>query len=211
MLGDMLGVPVSSHGTLAQAWEILQGLPGSNLPTLALSALVAGSILLGKRFAPRIPLSLFAVAGTIGASAVFHFAERGIAVIGPVPGGLPAIGLPYVTWSEALTLLPVAASGVVMIIAQSAATSQAFALRYHERVSDGLFQPSMNAIIANAAPADAQGRVQGANQSQQALARMLGPLLAAVLSPLGASAPRRRRLHIDGAETDGPDYRSGEP
>ena len=86
MLGDMLGVPVSSHGTLAQAWEILQGLPGSNLPTLALSALVAGSILLGKRFAPRIPLSLFAVAGTIGASAVFHFAERGIAVIGPVPG-----------------------------------------------------------------------------------------------------------------------------
>jgi MFS transporter, DHA1 family, tetracycline resistance protein len=47
----------------------------------------------------------------------------------------------------------------------------------------------MNAIIANAAPADAQGRVQGTNQSQQALARMLGPLLAAVLSPLSASAP----------------------
>jgi DHA1 family tetracycline resistance protein-like MFS transporter len=56
-------------------------------------------------------------------------------------------------------------------------------------LGDGLFQPSMNAIIANAAPADAQGRVQGANQSQQALARMLGPLLAAVLSPLSASAP----------------------
>jgi MFS transporter, DHA1 family, tetracycline resistance protein len=56
-------------------------------------------------------------------------------------------------------------------------------------LGDGLFQPSMNAIIANAAPADAQGQVQGANQSQQALARMLGPLLAAVLSPLSASAP----------------------
>jgi MFS transporter, DHA1 family, tetracycline resistance protein len=56
-------------------------------------------------------------------------------------------------------------------------------------LGDGLFQPAMNAIIANAAPADAQGQVQGANQSQQALARMLGPLLAAVLSPLGASAP----------------------
>src|ERR1700733_13396264 len=134
MLGDMLGISVSSHRTLAQAWEILHGLPGSNLPTLALSALVAGGILLGKRLAPRIPLSLFAVAGTITASAAFHFAERGIAVIGPVPGGLPAIGLPDVSWSEALTLLPVAASCFVMIIAQSAATSRAFALRYHERV-----------------------------------------------------------------------------
>jgi DHA1 family tetracycline resistance protein-like MFS transporter len=56
-------------------------------------------------------------------------------------------------------------------------------------LGDGLFQPSMNATIANAAPADAQGLVQGANQSQQALARMLGPLFAAVLSPLNASAP----------------------
>ncbi|MGA2997042.1 MFS transporter [Bradyrhizobium sp.] len=50
-------------------------------------------------------------------------------------------------------------------------------------LGDGLFQPSINAIISNAAPGDAQGLVQGANQSQQALARMLGPLLAAVLSP----------------------------
>jgi len=56
-------------------------------------------------------------------------------------------------------------------------------------LGDGLFQPSMNAIIANAAPADAQGLVQGANQSQQALARMLGPRLAAVLAPFSASAP----------------------
>jgi DHA1 family tetracycline resistance protein-like MFS transporter len=56
-------------------------------------------------------------------------------------------------------------------------------------LGDGLFQPSMNATIANAAPAGAQGLVQGANQSQQAMARMLGPLLAAVLSPLSASAP----------------------
>src|SRR5665213_481620 len=42
MLGDMLGIPVSSHGTLAQAWQIVHGLPGSNLPTLGLSVLVAG-------------------------------------------------------------------------------------------------------------------------------------------------------------------------
>lgn len=56
-------------------------------------------------------------------------------------------------------------------------------------LGDGLFQPAMSETIANAAPSDAQGRVQGANQAQQSLARMLGPLVPALLSPLSLSAP----------------------
>ena len=151
MLSDMFGVTVGSHRTLGQAWEILQALPRSNLATVALSVLVAGSILMGNRVAPRLPISLFAVVGSIAASAAFRFAERGIAVIGPVPGGLPSIRLPDVTWSEALELLPVAASCFVMIIAQSAATSRAFALRYHEDVdedADILGLSAANAVAA---------------------------------------------------------------
>ena len=56
-------------------------------------------------------------------------------------------------------------------------------------LGDGLFQPSMSGIIANAAPPDAQGLVQGANQSQQSLSRTLAPLLAGALSPLSITAP----------------------
>lgn len=56
-------------------------------------------------------------------------------------------------------------------------------------LGDGLFQPAMSATIANAAPDNAQGIVQGANQAQQSMARMLGPLLAAVLSPIALNAP----------------------
>jgi DHA1 family tetracycline resistance protein-like MFS transporter len=48
-------------------------------------------------------------------------------------------------------------------------------------LGDGLFQPSIGGLIANAAPDDMQGSIQGANQSQQAVARMIGPLLAAGL------------------------------
>ena len=132
----MLGVAVHSRKTLVQGLEVLQGLPQANAATVALSALVAGSILVGNRIVPRIPLSLFAVVGTITASALFHFAEKGIPVIGPVPGGLPSLGLPDVTWSEALALVPVAASCFAMIIAQSAATSYAFGLRCHESVDE---------------------------------------------------------------------------
>lgn len=126
MLGDLLGVAVHAQRTLAQAWEIVRGLPQIQAPTLALSALVAAAILLGRRFAPRLPVALIAVVGTIAASAAYDFAGRGIAVIGPVPGGLPAFGIPLVSWRETLALLPVAASCFVMIVAQSAATARVF-------------------------------------------------------------------------------------
>jgi high affinity sulfate transporter 1 len=172
MLGDMFAVTAGSRHTLFQAWEILQGLPQSSLPTLALSALVAGSILLGKRLAPSVPLSFLAVVGAIAASAAFHFADKGIAVIGPVPGGLPPLGLPDVSWSDALALLPVAASCFVMIIAQSAATSRVFALRYHENVDENADILGLSA--ANAAAALSGAFVVNGSPTQTAMADRAG-------------------------------------
>jgi DHA1 family tetracycline resistance protein-like MFS transporter len=54
---------------------------------------------------------------------------------------------------------------------------------------DGLFQPSVSALVANAAPDGRQGEVQGANQAQQSIARMGGPLASAWLYSLSAGAP----------------------
>ena len=154
MLGGMLGVAVSSHRTLFQVEEILWGLRQLNIPTLAISTLVAGSILVGDRLAPRVPVAFVVVVGMIAASAQFHFIEHGIAVIGPVPGGLPSIQLPEVSWRETLALLPVAASCFVMIIAQSAATSRIYAVRHHERVDE-------NADILGLAAANAAAGISG--------------------------------------------------
>ena len=56
-------------------------------------------------------------------------------------------------------------------------------------IGDGLFQPSSNGIISNAAPAGMQGQVQGASQGIQSMARVIGPLLSAFLYVLGASLP----------------------
>jgi sulfate permease, SulP family len=172
MLGDMLGVAVQSHRTLGQGWEILQGLSQLNAPTLSLSVLVAASILVGHRFAPAVPVALIAVVGTIAASALFGFAGRGIAVIGPVPGGLPSIGWPQVTWGEAMALLPVAASCFVVIIAQSAATSRVFALRYAERVDEDA--DILGLSVANAAAAVSGAFVVNGSPTQTAMAERAG-------------------------------------
>ena len=172
MLGDMLGVAIQSHRTLMQAWEVVQGLPRLDLATAALSALVAGSILIGHRVAPRLPVALFAVVGTIAASAAFDFAEHGIAIIGPVPGGLPSIAFPAVTVSETLALVPVAASCFVVIIAQSAATARVFALRDRERVDEDADILGLSA--ANAAAALSGAFVVNGSPTQTAMADRAG-------------------------------------
>ena len=172
MLGDMLGVAIQSHRTLVQAWEVLRGLPRLDIPTAALSALVAGSILVGHRLAPRLPVALFAVVGTIAASAAFDFAAHGIAIIGPVPGGLPSIAFPAVTVSETLALVPVAASCFVVIIAQSAATARVFALRYRERVDEDADILGLSA--ANAVAAVSGAFVVNGSPTQTAMADRAG-------------------------------------
>jgi len=172
MLHDMFAVPVSSRYTLVQAWQALGSLARPNLPTMALSALVAGIILLGNRFAPKWPLSLLTVIGVIAASAAFHFAQRGISVISAVPGGLPAFTVPRLTWSEVLALLPVSASCFVVIVAQSAATSQGFGARFEEIVDEDADILALSA--ANAAAALSGAFVVNGSPTQTAMAVRLG-------------------------------------
>lgn len=172
MLGDMLGIAASSRYSLIRLWEFLQALAQCHLPTLALSTLVAAVILLGNRFAPRWPLSLFAVIATIAASAAFRFAAHGILVIGPIEGGLPSIRLPAVTWSEILASLSIAASCFVTIIAQSAATSRAFAGLYHETIDENADILGLSA--ANAAAAVTGTFVVNGSPTQTAMADHAG-------------------------------------
>ena len=136
MLRDMLGLAVTAHNPLLQLFQMLAHLPRLSVPTMALSACVVGLIMLGDRLAPRAPLGLLTVVGAIAASMMLDLSRYGIETIGLIESGLPHLGLPHVSWNDMLALLPVTTSCVFVIIAQSAATSRAFAMRFHDRVND---------------------------------------------------------------------------
>ncbi|MGD0490401.1 MAG: SulP family inorganic anion transporter [Steroidobacteraceae bacterium] len=172
MLGDMLGLDVSAHNSLAKVWQILGGIAGANLPTAVLSAAIAAAILLGNRFAPRWPLSLAAVIATIAAGSVYPLSALGIAVLGPIPGGLPSLVIPRVTWNEFLALLPVSASCFIMIVAQSAATARGFAFRYRESID---FDADLLGLAAANAAASISGAfVVNGSPTQTAMAERVG-------------------------------------
>jgi high affinity sulfate transporter 1 len=155
MLGDMLGVHAGSSRTVGQIESIVFHLPQLSVPTLGISVAVVSCILIFKRLLPRLPVAMFAVVGGIAASYAYDFAGHGIAVVGPVAGGLPVLSFPLATWEQTLDLVPVAASCFVMIIAQSVAAGRVFAERYHEPVD-------ADADILGIAAANAVASISGA-------------------------------------------------
>ena len=132
-LAGLLGIEKQGGGTLKQLASVLGRLEDVQFPTFALSLMVIAVIVVGKRLAPRIPAALVAVIGAIVASVTFDFGHLGITVVGAVPSGLPSLALPPLRESVSFQVLATAASCFIVIVAQSAATSRAYALRYNER------------------------------------------------------------------------------
>jgi SulP family sulfate permease len=135
-VGGMLGVPGGTGGTLPKFFGTLEQIPDTSLATLAVSASVLAIILGLKAIDKRIPGALIAVVGSIVVSSAFDLSSHGVAILGPVPGGLPKFGVPSDGWNQWGTLLAASASIFVVILAQSAATSRAYAARYNEEFDE---------------------------------------------------------------------------
>ncbi len=172
MLGEMLGVAVTSNRTVEQLTQIVRGLPQLHVPTLCVAVAVLAIIFVFNRLAPRLPGPLFAVVGAIAASAAFDFPAHGIAVIQGVTGGLPLIGLPNVSWGEIPPLLAVSASCFLMIVTQSAATARAYAARHSQTLDENTDLVGLSA--ANAAAALSGTFVVNGSPTQTAMVERSG-------------------------------------
>ena len=135
-LPGMLGVPAAGRQTLPRLWDTLRALPDVRAADVAISAGVIVIVLVARMITRRIPGPLIAVVLAIGVSRAADLARHGVAVVGPVPRGLPSLALPALGWHDAAALLGAAASMFVVILAQSAATSRAYAVKYEEAFSE---------------------------------------------------------------------------
>ena len=134
-LHGMVGLPKGGHGPFAKAHFLLDHAREIRVDSLLLSSGMVALIMILGHFAPRFPGALLAVVGAIAASAYLHLGERGLPLLGAVQAGLPHLGLPAVGWQDVAGVLEVAFSCSVVILAQSAATSRAYAVRYRETLS----------------------------------------------------------------------------
>ncbi|WP_414518989.1 SulP family inorganic anion transporter [Nostoc sp. PCC 9305] len=137
-LAGLLDLKGGGNNPIQQIINTFEGLPHANPLAIAISLAVLITIKLCDRLLPKFPGALLAVIVAIIASWLFNFASHGVMVVGSIPSGLPSFGLPTVALSEIPQLFGIALSCCIVIIAQSAATSRAYAFRYNEDFKENI-------------------------------------------------------------------------
>ncbi|MBV9206920.1 MAG: SulP family inorganic anion transporter, partial [Actinobacteria bacterium] len=183
-LPAMLGVTAAGKQAVPVLVHTLGALPHARPADVAISAGVIVIVLAARRISRRLPGPLIAVVAAIAVSRVAGLAGHGVAVVGPVPRGLPSLGLPAFGWHAAAALVGPAASMFVVILAQSAATSRAYAAKYSETVDDDADLVGLGA--ANAAAAFSGTFVVNGSPTKAQIADSAGG--RSQLAPLSAAA-----------------------
>lgn len=129
-LPEMLGITLSGS-PLQVLTELPQHLGSVNGMAFTLAVLVVGLIIIFRN--SRIPGALIGLISAGVVAYVFQASSKGAAMVGALPQGLPHIALPVVTPQLALSLLPVAFSVAIVILAQSASVIRSSADEHDEK------------------------------------------------------------------------------
>lgn len=176
-VSGLLGLPSTGNHPLAAILNDLRSIGETNPYAVAVSLAVLLIILGGRKISQKIPGGLIAVLAAIAASWALNLGAH-LETLGAVPSGLPTLGLPQVDWSWPLIwkLVPIALACFVVILAQSAATSRAYAARFDDRFDEnvdiiGLGMANLGAglsgtFIVNGSPTNTEMVASGGGRSQ---------------------------------------------
>jgi high affinity sulfate transporter 1 len=166
-LGKLVGLSIDAREPMAQLWEVLSELGGISGSTLAVGAVSLAVLLALRAIAPRLPSALLVVSAAIALSWALDLQAHGVAVVGPIPAGLPSFEFPTPAPSDVVQLLPAAAGIFLVSFADEILTARSFAGKHgqHVRASQELL--AMGA--ANAAAGVTQGFSVGASGSRTAV------------------------------------------
>ena len=102
--------------------------------TLAIGLGSVATLMIGKRIARRFPTPLLVVAAASALVWAFDLHEKGVAIVGDVPAGLPSLALPQLGGGALASLLPVAATIAFVGFMESVAVAKAIAAKHRYKV-----------------------------------------------------------------------------
>ena len=168
LIGQMpkvLGFPVKGENLLQESRGLVQGILGGSTNGMACSiGLACLLVIFGfKRWAPKIPGTLVAVVAATLLVALFRLSElAGVAVVGPMPQGLPAFRMPVLSPGDMGPLLAGATAIALVAFADMSVLSRTFGLR------GGYEVDSNQELVALGAANVAAGLFQGFSVSSSA-------------------------------------------
>jgi high affinity sulfate transporter 1 len=133
-LPKLLGIEGGSGNSVEQFIHLLGNLGDTNGATLVVGV-AALAVLFGlAELAPRLPAGLVVLVAGIGASAALDLSERGVAIVGQIPSGLPSPSLPGVGLADLWILVPGAVGMMLVIYSETLGGASAFAEKHGYRL-----------------------------------------------------------------------------
>jgi len=156
------------HGEHGSFWVngayFLKHLDETNVASLTIGGIALAVLILGKVLLKNKPVALFVVIGGILASSVLALDTRGVKLLGEVPQGLPAVGLPAIQWSDLNQLLPLAFACFLLGAVETAAIGRMFTARHGGRLDAN--QEFLALAVANLAAGLGRGFPVSGGMSQ---------------------------------------------
>ena len=133
-LAGSTGVRITADSFFPRCWQFLRHLGDVHPATVAVSAASLALILALRHWAPTVPAALLAVGGATVVVATFGLDDRGVALVGAIPAGLPVPGLPDVALDDIAALLPAAAAIALVGFTDNVLTARAIAAKQGYRI-----------------------------------------------------------------------------
>lgn len=148
-LKKITGTDATGDNVWQEFWSWVNGLDDLHRTTLLVGVLALSALFGLHVVAPKAPGTLLVVVASLLASKVFDLGDRGVALVGHVPRGLPApvIPDPGLLIDHAATISIAAVAVVLIGFSQSAGGARAYAAKHRYRVDinqEALAQGSSN-------------------------------------------------------------------
>ena len=138
MIGGQIGkiakIDIEADVFFDQISEFISKLSLAHTPTLILGIAVLIFLFAFQRRFPNAPIPLIAVLLSTAAVAIFNLGDRGVAVVGEIPAGLPQFALPQLSVNELSSLVAAAVGISVVGYSDNVLTARAFANRNNYKI-----------------------------------------------------------------------------
>jgi sulfate permease, SulP family len=122
----VLGLPSPGGPMLQRIAVLARQLGGANLFTVGIGFGVLAVVALSEVVSARIPGALIGLIAATATVVLAGLEAKGVAVVGTVPGGLPAPSLPDISPEQWARLVPLSLLIAIVVMVQTAATTRSF-------------------------------------------------------------------------------------
>ncbi|MGO1246245.1 MAG: SulP family inorganic anion transporter [Oceanisphaera sp.] len=136
-LQNLLGLSLETTGTFTDnGWQVLSHLSHTDSYSLAVGLTTLISCVLIKKYRPRWPNMLIALALASGLAFILDPTQQHIAMVGAIPASLPPFSIPDLSFSNMSALSSGALAISLLGLVEASSISRAIASRSHQRLDD---------------------------------------------------------------------------